>query len=72
MLLKIWCGVSREAQSGSWKIQGHQVVVLHLTHVQGSANLSSPGMMNFVTAVAYLFCLVLPAAFTQPWEHLLA
>ena len=28
--------------------------------------------MNFVTAVAYHFCLVLPAAFTQPGDHPLA
>ena len=25
-----------------------------------------PGMVNFVPAVAYLFCLNLPAAFSQP------
>ena len=29
-------------------------------------------MVNFVTAVAYHFCLALPAAFTQPGNHLLA
>ena len=28
--------------------------------------------MHFVPAVAYYFCLALPAAFTQPWDHLLA
>ena len=28
--------------------------------------------MNFVPAVAYLFCLALPEAFTQPGDHLLA
>ena len=28
--------------------------------------------MNFVAAVAYHFCLALPAAFTQPGDHLLA
>ena len=31
----------------------------------------SPGLVNFVTAVAYLFCLALPTAFTQPGAHLL-
>ena len=29
-------------------------------------------MVNFVPAVAYPFCLALPAAFTQPGDHLLA
>ena len=28
--------------------------------------------MNFVTALAYHFCLALPATFTQPGDHLLA
>ena len=28
--------------------------------------------MNFVAALAYHFCLALPAAFTQPGYHLLA
>ena len=31
-----------------------------------------PGLVNFVPAVAYHFCLNLPAAFTQPRAHLLA
>ena len=38
----------------------------HGGHVQGPANLWSPGLVNFVPAVAYLFCLSLPAAFSQP------
>ena len=28
-------------------------------------------MVNFVTALAYHFCLALPVAFTQPGDHLL-
>ena len=40
--------------------------------VQGSARRLSPGLENFVTAVAYHFCLSLPAAFTQPGSRLLA
>ena len=40
--------------------------------VQGSAQRRSPGLVNFVAAVAYYFCLVLPAAFTQPGVHLFA
>ena len=31
-----------------------------------------PGLMNFVSAIAYHFCLALPAAFTQPGVHLLS
>ena len=31
-----------------------------------------PGLVNFITAVAYHFCLSLPAAFTQPGRSLLA
>ena len=30
------------------------------------------GLVNFVPAVAYHFCPALPAAFTQPGDHLLA
>ena len=29
-------------------------------------------MVNFVAAVAYHFCLALPAAFTKPRDHILA
>ena len=34
--------------------------------VQGSANPRAPGLVKFVTAVAYHFCLNLPRAFSQP------
>ena len=37
----------------------------------GSAK-AIPGLVNFVVAVAYYFCLALPAAFTQPGDRLLA
>ena len=40
--------------------------------VHASAKRWSPGLVNFVTDLAYHFCLALPAAFTQPGEHLLA
>ena len=40
--------------------------------IQGSAKRQSPGLVNFVTALAYHFCLPLPAAFTQPGDHLIA
>ena len=35
-------------------------------YIQGSAKRRSPGLVNFVTVVAYHLCLSLPAAFTQP------
>ena len=40
--------------------------------VQGLTKEWAPGLVNFVAAVAYHFCLALPAAFTQPGVHLLA
>ena len=38
--------------------------------VQGSAKRRSPCLVNFVAAVAYHFWLALPAAFTQPGNHI--
>ena len=40
--------------------------------VQGSAKRLRPGLVNFDGAVAYHFCLSLPAAFSQPGRILLA
>ena len=40
--------------------------------IQEWAKKRSLGLVKFVAAVAYHFCLVLPAAFTQPGDHLLA
>ena len=37
--------------------------------VQGPGKMWSPGLVNFVSAVAYLFCLNLPAAFSQAGDH---
>ena len=34
--------------------------------VQGSAKRRAPGLVNFIPAVAYHFCLALPAVFAQP------
>ena len=39
--------------------------------LQGSTKRLWPSLVNFVAAVAYHFCLSLPAAFTQPGDHLL-
>ena len=41
-------------------------------HVQISAKVGAPGLVNFITAVAYHICPSLPAAFTQPGVHLIA
>ena len=38
---------------------------------QGLAKSRSQGLVNFVTALAYHIYLALPAAFTQPGDHLL-
>ena len=40
--------------------------------VQRSAKVGAPGLVNFITAVAYHFCPSLPAAFTQPGASTLA
>ena len=39
--------------------------------IQGSTNRWAPGLVNFVPALAYHFCLNLPTAFTQPGARLL-
>ena len=40
--------------------------------VQRSAKVGAPGLVNFITAVAYHFCLSLTTAFTQPGASTLA
>ena len=40
--------------------------------LQGWTKVLFPGLVNFVAAVGYYFCLALPAAFTQPGTCLLA
>ena len=40
--------------------------------VQRSDKVDAPGLVNFITAVAYHFCPNLPAAFTQPRASTLA
>ena len=40
--------------------------------LQGSDKVSAPGLLNFIPAVAYPFCLNLPAGFTQPGASTLA
>ena len=43
----------------------------HTSHLQGSTDRRPLGLVNFVPALAYLFCLNLPAASTQLWARLL-
>ena len=43
-----------------------------LSNVQGTTKKRAPGLVNFVSALAYHFCMALPAAFMQPGDHLLA
>ena len=43
-----------------------------LDPVQASAKRLWPGLVDFVPAIAYHFCVALPAAFTQTGYHLLA
>ena len=40
--------------------------------IQRSAKVGAPGLVNFITAVAYQLCLNLPAAFMQPGAPTLA
>ena len=40
--------------------------------VQSSAEMRVLGLVNFIPALAYQFCLALPAALTQPGDHLLS
>ena len=47
-------------------------IAIVIRSIQGSAKRRTPGLVNFVIAVAYHSCLALPAAFTQPEDSLLA
>ena len=44
----------------------------HGVKVHTLAEVGVPGLVNFITAVAYHFCLARPRAFTQPGTYLLA
>ena len=50
----------------AWKASPHLALSL-----QRSAKICAPGLVNFVHAFVYYFCLALPAAFTQRGVHLL-
>ena len=64
--------MSAEDMTRKW-IWKRMKMGLHLAlSTQRSAKICAPGLVNSVPAVAYYFCLALPAAFTQPGVHLLA
>ena len=76
LILKTWISYSNNiikhlAPSLSNNSQ-HEFNLYYLKKLQGSAKRRFPGLVNSVTAVAYHFCLDLPAAFTQLGVHLLA
>ena len=48
------------------------VSYVSISEIQSSAKRWFPGLVNFVSAIPYHFCLAYPAAFTQPGNHLLA
>ena len=66
-------GAPRSGVSLATKHHGRHIVRAESqAFVQGSAKRRSPGLVNLVPAVAYLICLALAAAFTQPGAHLLS
>ena len=58
-------GRKRQKEDGGW----HHIQ--HEYDVQRSAKVGAPSLVKFVPAVAYHFCLNLPAAFTQPGASIL-
>ena len=67
-------GVSGKSseQVGNWQVSWLVAGWINLANVQRSAKVGGPGLVNFITAVAYHICPSLPAAFTQPDESTLA
>ena len=55
-----------------WPLDPQLFRQVHGFNIQGSAKRGSPGLVNFVPALAYHFCLSLPAALTLPGARLLA
>ena len=48
------------------------LMAIPLITIQRSAKVGAPGLVNFITALAYHFCPSLPAAFTQQVASTLA
>ena len=53
-------------------LEGGKSRVAFPSDIQGQAKRHFPGLVNYVTALAYHFCLALPAAFSQPGDRPLA
>ena len=53
-------------------IRSKRLVLPTRFYVQRSAEISAQGLVNFIPAVAYQFCLDLPATFTKPGASTLA
>ena len=70
--LLILCDKSRPMQSRQTTSPTSEVNGCQRFIVQSSAKRWFQGLVNFVSARAYHFCLALPAEFTQPGNHLLA
>ena len=50
-----------------------KVTIVPISYViQRSAKVDAPGLVNSISAVAYHYCPILPAAFTQPSASTLA
>ena len=54
------------------KFTGRAMTFLQRSVYRARLKFGAPGLVNFVPAVAYHFCLALPAAVTQPGDFLLA
>ena len=62
------CGAGGNENSGLHTMQWPSPFFLD---IQGISIRPFPGLVNFVLAVAYLFCLNMPAAFSQPGNGLI-
>ena len=71
-LLKRKAMVNYRSSSNSSFLQRYIHLNVPIDNVKVWAERRSPGLVNLFSALAYHFCPALPAAFTQPWDHLLA
>ena len=56
----------------AWAPTEKTFIASYVASLQRSAKVGAPCLVNFITAVAYQFCLNLPATFTQPGASTLA
>ena len=74
MLVRFCCVKLVEKEAWDNKYQSQWQIIFDIDKpkdVQGSTNRRALGLVNLVLALAYHFCLNLPAAFTQPGDRLL-